>query len=124
MDCSGVKSISDPSIGLLNVTPSSLISANLSRLTIWNPPLSVSRFRGHAMNVCKPPKSASNGVPGCNAKWYVFPKMISGAKSSAGSSLATSCCDDKPFTVPLVPTGMNTGVRTRPCGKCTVPARA
>ena len=31
--CSGVRSISDPSIGDLNVTPSSVISANLSRET-------------------------------------------------------------------------------------------
>mmetsp|Transcript_5105 Transcript_5105/g.21701 ORF Transcript_5105/g.21701 Transcript_5105/m.21701 type:complete len:213 (-) Transcript_5105:199-837(-) len=42
IDFSGVKSICCPSTGLWNVTPSSEMSARSSRLTIWNPPLSVS----------------------------------------------------------------------------------
>lgn len=36
-----------------------MISAKSSRDTIWKPPLSVKMLRSHCMNLCKPPKSAS-----------------------------------------------------------------
>ena len=37
--CSGVSIISVPSVGLLNFTPRSVISASSSSDTIWKPPL-------------------------------------------------------------------------------------
>ena len=40
VDFSGVSSISWPSWGDWNLTPSSVISANFNKDTIWNPPLS------------------------------------------------------------------------------------
>lgn len=38
-----------------NFTPCSVISASLSKDTIWNPPESVSKFRSQFINLCKPP---------------------------------------------------------------------
>jgi hypothetical protein len=39
------------------------------------------------------------GVPGCSARWYVLPRMISGP-----SPAWPSCCEETPLMVPLVPT--------------------
>ena len=50
----------------------------------------------------------------------MFPRIISGDIASSDHI----CLEDKPLIVPLVPTGMKTGVRTVPWGRCNVAARA
>ena len=48
-----------------------LLALSIS-LTIWNPPLSVSRFRSQFMNLCRPPNSATSGVPNRGISVCVF----------------------------------------------------
>ena len=50
-------------------------------------------------------------------KWYVFPRMMRHPRSS-------SCCEVRPFRVPCVPTGINTGVSTMACGNTILQALA
>lgn len=50
-------------------------------------------------------------------RWYVFPRQM-------WQSSCSSCSAVIPFMVPCVPTGMNTGVLTLPCGSESTHARA
>ncbi len=114
---SGVNMCRLPSRWLWNSTPSSRISLISPRLKTWNPPESVSSGFGQRMKSWRPPNSWTSSAPGRRKRWYVLASTIVApiVSSSAGSS---------PFTVARVPTGMNVGVCTAPCGVSKVPQRA
>src|SRR3954464_2635696 len=70
----------------------------------------------HAMKRCRPPSARIRPEPGRSMRWYVLERRmrVPAALRSAGA---------RPLTVPCVPTGMNAGVGTSPCGVASVPAR-
>src|SRR6185503_19094716 len=71
----------------------------------------------HCMKRCKPPKSRMSSSPGRRWRWYALLRIICApiACRSSGSS---------DLTVASVPTAMNAGVSTTPCGVVNRPARA
>ena len=60
------------------------------------------------MNVCTPPAASTTSAPGRSDRWYVFASTTCDCKSRSWPAVT-------PFTVALVPTGMNMGVRNVPC---------
>src|SRR6185437_3305004 len=115
---SGVKKCASPFKCEWNSTPSSVTLRRLSRLNTWNPPESVKMARGHAMNLCRPPRRSMRSCPGLRNRWYVLARMILASNSCSRSRCIT------PLTVACVPTGMKTGVSIVPCAVCSRPARA
>src|SRR5436190_16952525 len=71
----------------------------------------------HCMNSCSPPTSRTNSSPGRRGRWYALARIICAriACRSVGSSA---------LTVARVPTAMNAGVTTTPCGVANRAARA
>src|SRR5258706_14155479 len=69
------------------------------------------------MKRCSPPRRAIRSSPGRKYRWYVLLSRIS-APSDSRSRCVT------PLTAPCVPTGMNAGVATSPCGVDIRPRRA
>src|SRR5258708_20680582 len=69
------------------------------------------------MNACSPPARAISSSPGRRCRWYVLPRMISAPASSTSRNVIA-------LTAPRVPTGMNAGVCTAPCGVVRTPRRA
>ena len=114
---SGERKCVEPSTGDRNSTPSSPIRRSFARLQTWNPPESVRSAPSHAMNRWRPPSSRMSSWPGRSRRWKVLPSTICApaARRSSGA---------RPFTVPRVPTGMNTGVSTAPWPVVRRPARA
>ncbi len=114
---SAVKRRFEPSMWLRNSTPSSSIVRSPSSENTWKPPESVRIGPSHAMKRCSPPISRTSSSPGRRCRWYAFERIIvaPSARRSSGSSA---------FTVASVPTAMNVGVSTAPCGVANVPARA
>ena len=106
---SGVNARVEPSMCDWNVTPSSETVRSPSSENTWKPPESVSIGPSHAMNLWMPPISRITSSPGRRCRWYALARIICApiARSSSGSS---------DFTVAPVPTAMNAGVSTSPCG--------
>ncbi len=75
----------------------------------WKPPESVSIACAHFVKPWRPPCSATTSSPGRSHRWYVLPRTTR-APVDATSSI------DSAFTEPCVPTGMNVGRSTSPCG--------
>ena len=117
MATSGVSTRFDPSRCDRNVKPSSDVVRRSERENAWKPPESVSIACGHREKRCRPPALAMISGPGRNHRWYVLPSTTRApvAATSAGTSVLTDPC---------VPTGMNVGVGTSPCGVVSTPARA
>jgi len=61
--------------------------------------------------------AATRLAPGWSIRWEVLPSTI----SAPASRTSRQCM---PFMAPAVPTGMNAGVRTTPCGVVSFPVRA
>src|SRR5450759_704178 len=114
---SGESAQSAPSRCERNSTPSSDTLRIAARLNTWYPPLSVRIGWGQPMNVCSPPARAIRPSPGRRCRWYVLPRMISAPASSTSRWVI-------PLTAPRVPTGMNAGVWTVPCGVTSTPRLA
>jgi len=115
---SGVKRWVSPSMGFLNSTPSSERVASSLRENTWYPPESVSIGLVHCMKLCRPSAPSITFRPGRRKRWYVLPRIICAPMSDVSTRGETA------FTLPLVPTGMNTGVSTVPCAVRSRPARA
>ena len=60
------------------------------------------------MKRCTPPASATTSAPGRNDRWYVLASTTWLSRSRNWPAVT-------PFTVALVPTGMNMGVWNVPC---------
>jgi hypothetical protein len=114
---SGVNSCSEPSKWERKVTPSSSILRSFARLTTWKPPESVSIGPFHPQNFAGPPASRITSAPGRRYRWYVFASTIRASESRRSETASD-------LTVARVPTGMNAGVGTVPCGVRNPPARA
>ena len=83
----------------------------------WKPPESVSIACGQRVNACSPPSAAMASAPGRSNRWYVLPRTMRAPVDGhlAGVSV---------LTLPCVPTGMNVGVSTGPCGVSSTARRA
>ena len=141
MENSGVNRCELPSMWLRKVTPSSSTNALRSlpgarmssfcrpvtsmarvlrkptpRLMTWNPPESVNVGPFQFSNRVRPPAASTMSGPGCRYRWYAF-------DSTACAPVSRICSGVSVFTVAFVPTGMNAGVCTSPCGVRMIPAR-
>ena len=114
---SGVSRWLEPSRWLRNVAPSSSIVREAASETTWKPPESVRIGRSQPMNRCRPPSRSMRSCPGRRYRWYVFARTIVAPTSSRSSGSSA-------LTVAFVPTGMNCGVSTTPCGSVSRPSRA
>ncbi len=82
----------------------------------WKPPLSVKVGPGQFMNRLSPPASSTMSDPGCRYRWYAL-------ASRACDPISAIASGSTAFIVAFVPTGMNAGVATSPCGVPITPVR-